>query len=155
MKIWNQLQSNLIFLNISLSNKDEIIQFIANAFSEVAHIQEPEKLYTSFKEREKIMSTGIGNGIGIPHAFSPEVKDAKILFMKLKKAVDFQAVDSKPVDTIVAIMCPENRTENHVQILAGIARLLRNPKFLLLFRKCTTPEQLLKGIYEIEEEMSL
>jgi mannitol/fructose-specific phosphotransferase system IIA component (Ntr-type) len=154
MKIYKRLSAEHIFLNVPLKDKDEVIQFVADTFARDGLVTHARLLYDSLIERENTMSTGIGNGIGIPHAVSREAHDPSVLLIRLADAIDFEALDKLPVDIILALVVPENRTHLHLQILAGISRLCKRAEFLDFVRQTHDANDLWQGIKRIEEEMA-
>jgi PTS system nitrogen regulatory IIA component len=154
MKIYKRLSAERIFLNVSLKDKDEVIGFVADAFARDGVVTHARLLYDSLIEREETMSTGIGNGIGIPHAVSGEARDPAVLLIRLADSIDFEALDRLPVDIILALVVPENQTHLHLQILAGISRLCKRGEFLDFVRQTQNVNDLWEGIKRIEEEIA-
>lgn len=154
MKIYKRLSAEHIFLNVSLKDKDEVIRFVADTFARDGVVPHARLLYDSLIEREDTMSTGIGNGIGIPHAVSGEARDPEVLLIRLADAIDFEAIDRLPVDVILALVVPENQTHLHLQILAGISRLCKRAEFLDFIRQAHNAKDLWEKIKRIEEEMA-
>jgi PTS system nitrogen regulatory IIA component len=154
MKIYKRLRVEHIFLNIPLKDKDEVIHFVADAFARNGLVTHARLLYNSLMERENTMSTGIGNGIGIPHAVSEEAREPSVLLIRLADSIDFEALDKLPVDIILALVVPENQTHLHLQILAGISRLCKKAEFLDFVRQTQNANDLWQGIKRIEEEMA-
>ena len=150
MKIWSILSPERIFLNIPLSDKEAVLRYISGAFARIGAIKDSDKLYTALKNREEMMSTGIGGGIGIPHVLTPDVDDVTILFIRPEKPVPFQALDNKPVDIIIPLIVPQNETTLHLRTLAGISGLCKKPGFLKYARKAKGPEIIWEEIKKIE-----
>ncbi|MCH2061835.1 MAG: PTS sugar transporter subunit IIA [Verrucomicrobiales bacterium] len=82
-----------------------------------------EKTYLSLTQREEKISTGIGSGVAIPHAFSEDIDEMAVIFGRSKKGVDFEAVDNNPVYFIVLFLVPQKDYHQHLQTLAAIAKL--------------------------------
>ena len=154
MKIWKCLQPELIFLNVSLSDKDASLRFISDAFLQSGIVENTDNLYNGIKKREELMSTGIGGGIGIPHTACSDAKNAAILLIRLEHPIDFDSLDALPVDIIIAIVVPENKTALHLQMLAGISRLCRHENFLNTLRRAKDSQSLLDEIREIEDNIA-
>jgi PTS system nitrogen regulatory IIA component len=76
-------------------------------------------------QREKLGSTGVGNGIAIPHGKLPKLEKLVGLFARLERAIDFEALDGQPVDLIFLLLAPETAGADHLKALARVARLLR------------------------------
>ncbi len=151
MKIWTRLRPEHIFLNVSIPDKDAALRFVADVFVRDGIVKDASALWQGMQLREQTMSTGIGNGIGIPHTTSTEAKDAALLLVVLKEPIDFEALDNSPVDTILALVLPENQTTLHLRMLAAISRLCQNPGFLEFVRRATDSKTLLEEIRRLEE----
>ena len=154
MKIHKHLRAEHIYLDAALKDKEELFRFVADTFARDGVVKDSSRLYNSMKMREKTMSTGIGNGIGIPHAASWEAKEPAVLLIRPAKAIDFKALDGLPVDIVLALVVPENQTPLHLQMLAGISRLCQEAKFLKLVRQAGNPRDLLKEIELLEKEIA-
>ncbi|MCK8603141.1 PTS sugar transporter subunit IIA [Desulfoferrobacter suflitae] len=154
MKIWERLQADEIYLDMDLRDKDSVMRFIAEAFARAGIVEDAVKLYDGLQSREAVLSTGIGNGIGIPHTTSDEADRGAMLLIRLATPIEFDSLDALPVDIVLALVVPAQETVLHLQILAGIARLCRNPRFLQLIRGAADSQDLLNRIRELEEEMA-
>ena len=154
MKIWKYLRAEHIFLNILLPDKERVLRFVSDTCVRGGLVKNVATLYEGLKKREETMSTGIGGGIGFPHTTSREVKDANVLLIRLTEPIDFEALDALPVDIILALVIPENKTALHLQILAGVSRLCRNSEFLESVRQARYPKALRKEIRDLEERMT-
>jgi mannitol/fructose-specific phosphotransferase system IIA component (Ntr-type) len=99
------------------------------------------------------MSTGVGDGIALPHAAMPDVTDAVVLLVRLAGPVDFDAIDSLPVDIVLALILPEGQTHLHLQLLAGLSRLCKNPEFLALIRLSQDSDSLWQTLQTLEEQI--
>jgi nitrogen PTS system EIIA component len=153
MKLFNLLHTKRIFFDVHLADKEALVWFVAEAFATRGIVKDAEMLYEGIKEREETMSTGIGGGIGIPHAISGEAAAPAILILRLAQPLDFGALDGVPVDVVVSLVVPENRTELHLQILAALARLCQTPGFARAVRDAEDPESLFEEIRRLEEDI--
>ena len=102
-----------------------------------------EAVAGAVRNREESMSTGIGNGIGIPHAPSEHVDRVQALLAIAHHDVDFEALDGEPVRIVVLFVVPQNQFQEHLNTLANIARVLGDEDTRRQFREATTPEQVL------------
>ncbi len=152
MKIWKYLSADHIFLDAPCKDKESALKFAADSFYKTGAVKHAQKTFEALLAREKLMSTGIGGGIGIPHALTHEAFDLAILLIKPEKPIDFNALDEKPVDIIIALVVPENETTLHLRALAGISALCKRPGFLNLVRRAGDPELLSREIKEAEEQ---
>ncbi|MES9869683.1 MAG: PTS sugar transporter subunit IIA [Sedimenticola sp.] len=110
-----------------------------------------EEVFDRLLERERLGSTGLGNGIGLPHARMPGVEQACGAFMQLQSGVDYDAIDGKPVDLVFGLLVPEDATQEHLQLLAKLASLFSNEKFCDMLRTTDDPDVLEHKIMHWEE----
>jgi nitrogen PTS system EIIA component len=153
MKIWKRLHTKCIFLDIPLPDKDAVLHFVAEAFANRGIVEDADALYDGLKAREETMSTGIGGGIGLPHALS-DTGDAALLLIRCAEPVEFESLDSSPVQVIVALVVPEGKPDLHLQMLASLARLCQYPGFLKAVRDAQDPNGLFDAIKQLEETIS-
>lgn len=141
-----------IFYNIEGKNIQEIIENTINIIPIPANISK-KNIIKALLEREKMMSTSIGNGIAIPHPRNPIITDmenARIAICFLKNKVDFNAVDNVPVHTIFIIITANPK--RHLEILAKISYLCQQNNFKLLLKNHAPENDILKFIKKIEEQ---
>ena len=98
-------------------------------------------VFEKLLERERLGSTGLANGIALPHARFQGVSKASGAFLRLEEGIDFDAVDEQPVDLIFALLVPENATQEHLDLLAHLASLFRDPEFCSRIRQAHTVEE--------------
>ena len=155
MKISGYLRIENIFLDVLLPDKDAALRFVADACVKNSIVEDGGALYTGLQEREMTLSTGVGGGIGFPHTASEEANDAAVLLIRPKKPLDFEALDNLPVDIIIAIIVPSNKTTLHIRILARVSRLCKNQDFLTIVRETEHPEKLHEEIIKLEQTVDL
>ncbi len=97
-------------------------------------------------EREKLGSTGIGDGIALPHAMVPGLTEKALVFLRLSQAVDFDALDDQPVDLVCALLVPEAGCQDHKKCLAKLARVLRDPQVSARVRQAGSKEAVLAAL---------
>ncbi len=105
-------------------------------------------LLDSLLNREKIGSTGIGNGIAIPHGRLNNTDKAIAVFLTTKQAIDFDAIDNKPVDIFICLFVPQKSTQEHLDTLQSIAKLFSNRKTAKQVRKCTNQQEMFNLIQQ-------
>lgn len=108
------------------TSKKRLLEQIANMLAEHLPDTDARQIFRTLIEREKLGSTGIGNGVALPHGRIAGLKDVVGVFLHLKNALDFDAVDHLPVDLVFAILVPEDATEEHLNLLASLASIFRN-----------------------------
>jgi PTS system nitrogen regulatory IIA component len=93
-------------------------------------------------QREKLGSTGVGQGVAIPHGKLPKLERIFGLFARLERPVDFESLDGEPVDLIFLLLAPEGAGADHLKALAGAARVLRDPEIARKLRQSRDAEAL-------------
>jgi nitrogen PTS system EIIA component len=111
---------------LDATTKEEALRRLAAVVATSPDVTDGAKLLAAIHEREKIMSTGIGLGIAIPHAKIPSVKDFVVGFAKIDQGIDFNSLDGKPVHFVVMIAGPDHQQERYLQLLARITLKLKD-----------------------------
>jgi mannitol/fructose-specific phosphotransferase system IIA component (Ntr-type) len=150
MKISELIGSSSILLQFEAKNKMEMLRKLAEKFREIHPNVDPKRLFSSLMQREELGSTGLGNGIAIPHAKAEEIPKPQGLLAVSKKGVDFHALDGELVHVFFLMVYPQNPVGVHLIVLAGLARLLRDDFVTGLIRRAVTPGQVIKIISEQE-----
>ena len=145
-----------------LSDKSFLVNFEAsskkNVFDELAKLAEKnfkidsQNLLETLIKREKLGSTGVGNGIAIPHANCPNIDKPKVFVAILSNSLDFNANDDQPVDIIFLLLAPDNSSSEHLQALALVSRLLRNKEVTTKLRGCKNAESAFAVISQSVQE---
>ncbi len=134
-----------IVANLQATDRWATIAELMAVFVRTGRITEgdAEAVAAAVRKREESMSTGIGNGIGIPHAPSEHVSRVQALIAIAHHDVDFAALDGEPVRIVVLFVVPQNEFQEHLNTLANIARVLNDEETRRKFREATTPEEVL------------
>ncbi len=123
---------------------------IFEVISEIAVKQSPEldqvEVLSSLLGREKMGSTGIGNGIAIPHGRIKGLSNMMAVIVTSCDPIDFDAIDSQPVDIFFAILVPDEQTDSHLQALSGIAKKLSNKETVKAIRKAENKNQIVAAL---------
>ncbi|AIS51805.1 PTS system mannose-specific EIIBCA component ManP [Thermoanaerobacter kivui] len=110
-----------------------------------------EEYARSVLDREKAYTTGVGNGIAIPHGKSKAVKEAMIVFGKTTDGIEWDSLDGKPVNLIFLLGVPEENVDNvHLKILSQLSRKLMNDSFIEMLKKAVTVEEILNALSDIQ-----
>lgn len=125
-----------------ITSKKRALEVLSELIAEGHGELTPRDVLNCLVSREKLGSTGLGHGVAIPHGRMPEVDSALGAALTLKNGVDFDAPDSEPVDLIVALIVPEESTDEHLHILANLAEAFSDPESVRSVREATTPEEL-------------
>ena len=134
MEISEILSNQGVLSNLKSSSKKQLLQDIAEAASKRSRFEQ-HQIFEALLEREKLGSTGVGNGVAIPHAKIPGMDGIQGIFARLKRPVDFDAIDEEPVDIVFMLLAPEGSGADHLKALSRIARLLRDQSILSSIRK--------------------
>lgn len=123
-----------VFVGLRPGSKRQLLQELADAAAAVSGL--PAKpILDSLIQREKLGTTGVGDGLAIPHAKVVGLPKLMGFFAKLAKPVEFDALDDKPVDIVFLLLAPEAAGAEHLKALARIARILRDPAFCAQLRQ--------------------
>lgn len=129
MKITEILTSDAISSNLKAKNKKEVIEELVDLVAGPAKIQEKKKVVQKILEREELGSTGIGQGIAIPHGKSDAVKELAAAFGISRNGVNFDALDGAPVQIFFLLIAPESAPSAHLKALARVSSLLKDRYF--------------------------
>jgi PTS system nitrogen regulatory IIA component len=151
MKILDVLQPEAILPELKSQTKQEVLEELSAPVAQLAQI-DPAALVRVLLERERLGSTGIGGGIGIPHGKLPNLNQLMIGFGLSRKGVDFESLDGAPTRLFFLLVTPENSTGLHLKLLARISRILKNEPFKERLLQATSREQIYGVIKEEDEE---
>lgn len=126
MALSDILTSASIFPALRVTSKKQALQELAAKAAELLKRDERE-IFETLNQRERLGSTGVGNGIAIPHGKLAKMDRLYGIFARLEKPIDFEALDGEPVDLVFLLLAPEAAGADHLKALARIARLLRDP----------------------------
>lgn len=126
---------------LKANGKKQALQELAARAAELTG-QSERAIFEILLQREKLGSTAVGNGIAIPHGKLPKLGRLFGLFARLERPIDFEALDSQPVDLIFLLLAPEAAGADHLKALARVARLLRDPETARKLRESTGTDAL-------------
>ena len=129
MKISEILNRDLLISNLQSKNKKGVLEELAGILVAQGKLQDLEKAVEVLLDREKLGSTGIGDGIAIPHGKIKDLGGVVASFGRSREGVDFESIDQKPAHLFFLLVAPENSAGIHLKALARISRLLKDPKF--------------------------
>ncbi|HOE01438.1 MAG TPA: PTS sugar transporter subunit IIA [Kiritimatiellia bacterium] len=143
MNLKKTLTAETISLNLQGTTKDAVLAELVDLLMASGHIRDRDAVLKAVQEREKRMSTGMQNGIAIPHGKSDSV-DCLVAALGIKRSgVDFGALDGQPSVIFVMTVSPDSRTGPHIQFLAEISRPLNDPAVRAKLLAATTPDEVL------------
>jgi fructose PTS system EIIBC or EIIC component len=129
MKISDILEEKLVVPNLPGSTKEEIINSMIDLISQSPKVIDKEKVRTAIYDRERIMSTGVGNGFAIPHGKTDAVADVVAAFGVTANPIDYQSLDEKPVRLVFLLVGKESMVGPHIKLLSRISRLMNKEDF--------------------------
>ena len=141
MEIVGLISTESVVANLHATSKKQALQDLARRAAEIAGLQE-RAVFDVLIERERLGTTGVGNGIAIPHGKLSNLDKLYGLFARLERPVDFNAIDEKPVDLIFLLLAPETAGADHLKALARVSRLLRDATICEKLRGTETSEAL-------------
>jgi PTS system nitrogen regulatory IIA component len=151
MEINDLLPPDGVTADLKVTSKKQALQDLAKRAAEVSGLQE-RAVFDVLMERERLGTTGVGNGIAIPHGKLPNLDRLYGFFARLGQPIDFQAIDERPVDLIFVLLAPESAGADHLKALARISRLLRDQGVCDKLRGTDSAEALFAILTESEED---
>lgn len=133
MDLSDLIETPAILPALKANSKKQVLQLMSEKAAALTGIPERE-IFDTILQRERLGSTGVGNGIAIPHGKLPGVKRITGVFARLETPVDFEALDDQPVDLLFMLLAPESAGADHLKALARIARVLRDRDTLTKIR---------------------
>ncbi|EKF20059.1 PTS IIA-like nitrogen regulatory protein PtsN [Nitratireductor pacificus] len=125
MDLSDLIEPKAIVPALKANSKKQLLQLLAEKAASVTGLPERE-IFDTILQRERLGSTGVGNGIAIPHGKLPGIERITGVFARLETPVDFEAIDDQPVDLIFLLLAPEGAGADHLKALSRIARVLRD-----------------------------
>ena len=142
MKIMDILVRDAVILDVTSDSKSAVLEEMARSLADAVSSVEPDRLLEVLREREALQSTGIGEGVAIPHGKLADLDCLHGVFARLERAIDFDAIDEQPVDLIFLLLAPESAGADHLKALAGVSRMLRDKAFCEKLRETDNAEAL-------------
>lgn len=113
---------------VEVTSKKRLLESLAELLAPAGPSYSPSAVFDLLNERERLGSTGLGEGVALPHARIAGIDDAVGAFVQLEQAVSFDAPDDRPVDLAFGLLVPEAATEAHLSLLAGLAERFSDPR---------------------------
>lgn len=148
MKIAEFLSPDAVIPDLRSTSKAEVLKELSGTLARTQPTLKSDRLVEVFKDREKLGSTGIGEGVAIPHGKVNGLSQLCATFGVSRGGVDFEAIDGKPTHLFFALVAPENSAGVHLKALARISRLFKNQHFRLAILEARTSEEIYKLIAE-------
>ena len=151
MSISSLLSADRVFTESEITSKKRLLEFISEKAAEQLSLPQ-NTIFNKLIERERLGSTGLGQGFAVPHARLSDLQQAHACFVKLAEAINYDAMDQQPVDLIFVLFIPETSTEEHLKILANLAKIFSQPEISEQIRKAHSAEEIIQYIATAETE---
>ena len=152
MKIQDLLNKKVMLLDLQATTKEAVIDEMINSLVENGVVTDFDVFKAGIMAREAQTSTGLGDGIAMPHSKNAAVKEATVLFAKSNKGVDYESLDGQPTDLFFMIAAPEGANDTHLAALAELSKYLMQDGFADRLRKVTSPDEVIAAFNTGEEE---
>lgn len=143
MKIQDVLRKDVMLLDLQATSKEAVIDEMIASLVDKGYVTDFEVFKTGIMNREAQTTTGLGDGIAMPHAKNAAVKEATVLFAKSNKGVDYASLDGQPTDLFFMIAAPEGANDTHLSALAELSKYLMKAGFADRLRAATNPEEVI------------
>jgi len=150
MTISALLSPQSIFIDTEITSKKKLLELIANIAADRTQLSQ-STIYNNLLNRERLGSTGLGQGFAIPHARVEELDKTIGFFFRLKQAVSFDAPDNRPVDLVFTIIIPEEATEEHLIILSSLASIFSQEDVCDAIRNAGSKDEIAEIIQSAEQ----
>ena len=152
MKIQDLLNKKVKLLDLQATTKEAAIDEMINSLVDNGVVTDFDVFKAGIMAREAQTSTGLGDGIAMPHSKNAAVKEATVLFAKSNKGVDYESLDGQPTDLFFMIAAPEGANDTHLAALAELSKYLMQDGFADRLRKVTSPDEVIAAFNTGEEE---
>lgn len=152
MKIQDVLNKNVMLFDLQATDKEGVINEMVQSLVDNGVVTDFDTFKTGIMNREAQTSTGLGDGIAMPHSKNEAVKEATVLFAKSNKGVDYASLDGQPTDLFFMIAAPEGANDTHLVALAELSKYLMKPGFADKLRQASTPDQVIAAFDAEEQE---
>lgn len=151
MHITTLLDDQTILLDLDVASKTEAIGAMIERIGDRPAILNAEVVLNAVLEREELATTGIGEGIAIPHAKSDQVTEVIGSLAVLRRPIDFDSLDGEPVRIIFLLLGIEARVGTYLKLLSRVRRLMGNPDFRTRMLAASTPSEIIDAFHEEED----
>ncbi|MCG5642208.1 fructose-specific PTS transporter subunit EIIC [Streptococcus sp. DFI.7.26] len=155
MKIQDVLNKNVMLFDLQATDKEGVINEMVQSLVDNGVVTDFDTFKAGIMNREAQTSTGLGDGIAMPHSKNEAVKEATVLFAKSNKGVDYASLDGQPTDLFFMIAAPEGANDTHLAALAELSKYLMKPGFADKLRQASTPDQVIAAFDAEEQEAAV
>ena len=150
MSVVNIIEPERVDTKVDANSKKRALEYISELISKNNPSMNPIDVFDSLLAREKLGSTGVGQGVAIPHGRMKSCQKPVGAFIRLSQAIDFDAIDNKPVDLLFALLVPEESTNEHLEILSSLAEMFKDSDFREKLHEVDTSTDVFKLLSEWE-----
>lgn len=150
MNLYSLLEKNAILSEVEAENKEELLHILVDSLQDQVTKKQLEDIREAVFEREKIMSTGVGKQLAIPHGKVASIDRNIAAFAILKEPIEFNSIDDKPVKMVFLLVGPENSNSSHIKLLSRISRLMNSSSFREALSECVGADQIYDAFYNEE-----
>ncbi|HDN60009.1 MAG TPA: PTS sugar transporter subunit IIA [Candidatus Marinimicrobia bacterium] len=152
MELSKVLTPELVVYPLEASSKEEVISKLIYALQSAGKLTHPEIAKKAVMEREKLMSTGVGRGVAIPHGKYPYTDEVLVCVGVSRKGVDFDAVDGQPVYIFVLLLTPEKQPSKHLKLLSKFSRILNTVQAREEILEAQSPEEIARVFHKYDKK---
>ena len=152
MKIQDLLRKDVMLLDLQATEKNAVIEEMIQSLVDHGYVTDFDAFKEGILAREALTSTGLGDGIAMPHSKNTAVKEATVLFAKSNKGVDYESLDGQPTDLFFMIAAPEGANDTHLAALAELSQYLMKDGFADKLRQVTSPDQVIELFDQASEK---
>lgn len=151
MRIIEILTPERTLTAVLVHSKKRVLEMVSDIAAKSINDIDQKEIYSCLLERERLGSTGLGDGIALPHSRIPGLDKTIGILFSLKQPIDFDSIDQKPVDIVLSLLVPEQSTDEHLQLLAHIAEQFSHPEFRDKIRQIEDPHDLYQLMTSYEQ----
>lgn len=152
MKLRDIIKEDLVLVPLEEQNQESVVRELIRFLSANGYIKDPNHIFDIIMERERILSTGIGNGIAIPHGKTDGIEDPIVALGISQKGIDYKSLDKKEVYLVFLLLTSENDKGMHIRLLSRISRLLNQKECRLALMDARTAADAVKIIQAAEQK---
>jgi len=150
MKLSKFSEENLIVFDLKATSKEAVIEELVDLINLSNMVSDKDMLLKDIKDREELVTTGIGYGVAFPHAKTKSVKGIVIAFGRSNEGIDFEAIDHKPVNLFVIIAAPEDAIGAHLNVMSRLSYLMKSEENRQTLMTVTSPGEVLELIDQVK-----
>lgn len=150
MNIYSLINTSTILADVEIDNKKELLHRMVDVLKKQVNDEQLEDIRDAVFEREKIMSTGVGKNLAIPHGKVASIDQNYASFAVLKDPIEYDSIDDKPVNMAFLLVGPAGENRLHIKLLSRISRLMNSTSFRNTLSECKTSEDIYDAFHEEE-----